>query len=313
VKKHAVVVLGATNFIGLRVVEALLASDWAEPIAFNPNMTQSANTPSNIYAIVNLAEGSPKSILSQARVAAAIANLSPHSRIVHLSSMTVYGSSNRDVDESTALLDDLGEYAKAQIQAESIVKPLSNAVILRPGCEYGPGCPVWSQRIAHLLLDHRLGDLGLAGDGVCNLVFIDDVVDAILKSIQRPGIGGETFNLAMKHPPTWNEYFIRFGIALRAVPIRRITARRLAIEKKLLAPPLKLLQIAASRGLAPYAIAPPPITPSLLRLCKQRIHINVDRAESQLDMDWTPLESGIAQTSAAVLAKRKVPGGTLRG
>ncbi len=215
--------------------------------------------------------------------------------------MTVYGSGDLLADERIRPRTDLGAYAAAQAEAEAAIADHSNAVILRPGCEYGPGCPHWSTRIALLLEAHRLGDLGAAGDGICNLIFLDDLAAAVLSALRHPGIGGEIFNIAMRSPPTWNDYLIRFGIALGAVPIRRITARRLNLESRLLAPPLRVMEILAGRRSGRPRLAVPQITSSLLKLCRQRITLDVAKAEAMLGMKWTALDQGIACAAAARL------------
>lgn len=296
--KPRVLIVGSANFIASRVADALHAAGWATPVAAECE-------PRGLYGVVNAAAGSPRSILSQALRAEAIARASgPQTRLVHLSSMTVYGSLDRHVDETTAPLADLGAYAAAQIEAERVVQAHAGTVTLRLGCEYGPGCPQWSERIARLLLARRLGDLGAAGDGCCNLLFIDDLVASIVAALQRASVEGEVFNLAVPSPPTWNEYFTRFGIALRAVPIRRLTARRLALEAKFLAVPLKVMEAAAQRASLAPAFAAPALTPSLLKLCKQRITMDVGKAESRLGMTWTRVADGIERTAAAIRAAR---------
>jgi nucleoside-diphosphate-sugar epimerase len=145
----------------------------------------------------------------------------------------------------------------------------------------------------------RLGDLGARGDGYCNLVYIDDLVRAVAAAVTQPNVDGHAFNIAMSDPPTWNEYFIRFGQMLGGVPVRRVTQRRMKIETKLLAIPLKVGEIALGKiGLA--SAWPPAIPPSLLDLCRQEIRLDVTRAESALGLRWTPLEEGLRQTAAAL-------------
>jgi len=298
--KRRILVTGAGDFLGARVMEALRTCGWAEPIALGGDAAPQPDAAGAIQGIVNAAVGGAQAIRAQARLtvdAALTAGL--QTRVVHVSSMTVYGTAEGPVDESAAPRADLGAYAAAHIDAERTVAGHANTVILRPGCEYGPACPQWSGRIARLLLARRLGDLGAAGDGRCNLLYIDNLVAAILASLQHPDVGGEVFNLAMRSPPTWNDYLIGYGIALRAVPIRRITARRLLVEAKLLAPPLKAVQILRSRLSGGLDAGVPPITPSLLQLCRQRIVLDVSKAEARLGMAWTPLDQGLASAARA--------------
>src|SRR5207237_284416 len=113
------------------------------------------------------------------------------------------------------------------------------AVVLRPGIVYGPGSAQWSERVARWLHAGRIGDLGACGDGYCNLVHVSDVCAATLKALGTRDAAGRAYNLGSPQPPTWNEYFVEYGRALGAVPVRRISRRRLRIETKILAPPLK--------------------------------------------------------------------------
>jgi nucleoside-diphosphate-sugar epimerase len=292
-----VLVLGADGFVGRRVAAALAASDWAEPIKQGvPAQLPAALA--GVDAVANCVNGRPVDITRAAHLlfAAAAAN-GRAIPIVHLSSMTVYGSARGIVAEDTALLPDLGAYAQAQCEADQLAAGNPNTIRLRPGCEYGPDCPQWSERVARWLLRRRLGDLGAGGDGYCNLLFIDDLVTAMLVALRRPELSGRAFNLALPDPPTWNEYFIGFAKALGAVPVRRVTRRRLALETKVLAPPLKIAEMLLARaGLAGMGL-PPAIPPSLLRLCRQGIRMNVRQAELALGMQWTPLETGLQRAA----------------
>jgi nucleoside-diphosphate-sugar epimerase len=183
------------------------------------------------------------------------------------------------------------------LQPETNAERYADTVILRPGCEYGPHGELWSGRIARWLFAHRIGDLGAAGDGFCNLVHIDDLAAAVVLALQDPLAVGRAYNLSMPNPPTWNDYLVRYARALGAVPVKRISGRQLALETKVLAAPLKALEIAA-HAVGVGEVAPPPIPPSLLRLTRQEICLVATRA--QLELGWTcrPLAQGLAQTAA---------------
>lgn len=314
-----VLVLGAGGFIGRRVVAALTAEPWATPVAAlhrapvaqgqvevvqldaaDPVALQWALR--DIDAVVNCVAGSARTIRATARALFAEAAQAPtRPRVVHLSTMAVYGAAVGRVDEATALAGD-GAYAVAKIEAERCAAGWDDVVTLRPGCVYGPGSVQWSERIARLLRARRVGDLGAAGDGACNLVYVDDVVAAILAALRRPRLSGQVFNLGSPQPPTWNEYFLGFGRALGAVPIRRIPARRLALETRLWAPPLRVAEIAARMARFGTARIPPPIPPSLLRLWGQDLRLDVRKAEDLLGLTWTPVDAGLRATAAQMQA-----------
>jgi nucleoside-diphosphate-sugar epimerase len=300
--KQRILLLGVEHVVAAGVQTALSASDWATPVPFSgPPGTLLPQHLDGVEAVFNGTMGSPRAILANARALhdALEQRTAKDVRVVHLSSMTVYGSRTGEIGEGTALRMDVGAYGAAHVSAESLAGRHPRSVVLRPGCEYGPRCLQWSERIARLLCSHRLGDLGAYGDGICNLVYVDDLVAAIVKSLRLSGIDGQSLNLAMRSPPTWNEYFVRFARALGAVPVSRISGRGLKMETRLLAPPLKVLELAARRLPGRLSAVPPAITPSLLNLCNQNITLDSRKAEQALEIAWTPLTEGLRQAAAA--------------
>jgi nucleoside-diphosphate-sugar epimerase len=316
--KQPILVLGATGFIGEHVVAALEASDWATPISASRRSVPAAGggqassirldatdaaqirrAMEGVHGVVNCVAGSGETIVNSTRALFGVAaGLPNRPRIVHLSSLAIYGGATGDVVESTLPTGALSAYGSAKLEAERLATPQLSLVVLRPGIVYGPGSVQWSGRIASLLHSRRLGDLGKAGDGCCNLVYVDDVVGAILVALRRPELEGKTFNLSLPQPPTWNDYFVRYAKALGAVPVARITKRRLAIESKILAPPLKIAQIILGK-LGPRfgRLVPQPIPPSLVRTFGQEIRMRVECAEKALGLAWTPLDDGLRQAA----------------
>jgi 2-alkyl-3-oxoalkanoate reductase len=315
-----VLVLGGNGFIGRRVVTRLAGDPGLSVIAAgrSPPASRTEGVDAQILdatdefalrramadvtAVVNCVAADPDTIVRSARALfSAAAQISPAPRIVHLSSLAAYGSVCGAVDETVAARGDLGPYSAAKLKTESLALDCATAVTLRPGIVYGPRSPWWSDRIARLLLARRIGDLGEAGMGLCNLVHVDDVASAVLRAVRLPTIESRIFNLGLPSAPTWNDYFVRYGGAL-GVPARRISASRLAAERYLLAAPLKLLELSGHLGLFRQATLPPPIRPWLLSLCRHRIGMVAGRAEKELGMRWTPLDQGLQGTADWFLA-----------
>jgi len=256
-----VLVLGAGGFIGRRLVAALEGAPWAAPIAAGHRSPPGARAAETVRldaadgaalarvvaradSVVNCITGGADTIVATARAlfsAAGGAARAP--RVVHLSTMAVYGAVTGIVDETAELRGELGAYATAKVEAERIAASFGGAVVLRPGCVYGPGSVQWSERIARWLTTHRVGDLG-------------------------------------------------------AVPVRRISRRRLTLETKLWAPPLKVAELAARRARLHRIRIPPPIPPALLRTWGQEIRLDVRKAQQVLGLSWTPVESGLRETAA---------------
>jgi len=311
---RSVLILGAGGFIGRHVTAALAASGWAKPIAAGRHIggdvpagvetrRLDATVPdevraalSGIDAVVNCVAGPPDVLRRTGEVLFDAARLAGEPAIVHLSSMAVYGEATGPVDETAPRTAEQGAYAAAKLAGEDLAAAYPRSVVLRPGCVYGPGGAQWSGRIARLLLAHRIGDLGAGGDGIANLVHARDVAAAVTAALSDDRAMGQAFNLAMPAPPTWNDYFFLFAKELGAVPIVRLSERRLAFESRVLAPPLKIAEILARRiGLTG---GPPPIPPSLTRLWRQEIHLVSAKAEERLGLRWTPLAEGLAETAA---------------
>lgn len=301
--KARILVLGASGYVGRRVVHSLSLSDWAEPVAASRRTGNGVRRVDALDAaslcaaladadgLVNCVAGAPRTIVANARaLRAALDTTGAALPVIHFSSMAVYGAAVGRIDEAVTL-NGTSPYGLAKIEAERLLAPLQQVTLLRPGCIYGGGSPQWSVRIAELLRARRLGDLGAAGDGCSNLVHVDDVVCAVLAALRTPNAGGYAYNLAMADAPRWNEYFVAYARALNATPVERIGSRRLKLETRVLAPALKLAELAA-RKVGVHHL-PPPLLPSLARLWQQDIRLDARRAEHTFGLMWTPWRAAL--------------------
>jgi 2-alkyl-3-oxoalkanoate reductase len=318
--RQAVLVIGASGFIGRRIIAALQATSWARPIAASRNInrvdfgsdvekialdaTDRAGVEraiSSTHAVISCLAGNASDIVASGdALFGAVANITEPPRIIYLSSIAAYGSVRGSVGESNALRGDLDDYSAAKATVENRSAHLPNVVRLRPGIVYGPESAWWSDRIARLLVRRRLGDLGPIGEGICNTVHVDDVATAAVRAIEVPAAAGEAFNLGSPHPPTWNEYFRRYAQFLRATPVREISKLALLAELCLYGPGLKVAEKAFGRS-NPWAQRPA-IRPWLIDLCKHDIRMQVRKAEQTLGMQWRSLDSGLEQTATWFLA-----------
>ncbi len=288
-----VLVVGGGGFVGGAILRALAGSqDWVGvPAGRRPakgaiacDATDRAGlkaAASGAAAIVNAMAGSPAAMQAVTANICAVA-ASGGQRVIHLSSMAVYGAAEGCVDEA-ARLDAAGSaYAAGKIACEAEVARFRaagrTAAVLRPGIVYGPGDQQWTGRLCRLLRAGRLGDLGAAGDGFCNLIHVEDVAAAVLACLRLPD--GGVFNLASPAPPRWNQVLTRLALASGAVPLRRIGARRLAVEAQVMAIPLQLAKLAAARAGWPPGVLPEPIPRALLALFAQQIRLDPTRADS---------------------------------
>lgn len=311
------IVLGASGFIGRRVVHALSQTHWAQPVAVSRRAGASMRTPgievrdvdvcepgalrevlAGAMGVVNCIAGAPASIVAAStELFATTAAMPAPPRIVHLGSLAAYGSATGIVDETAALRGDLDAYSAAKADTDRLASVCRSAVILRPGIVYGPGSGWWSDRIARLLVRRRLGDLGRSGQGYCNLVYVDDVAAAAVRALRLAHDPLGAFNLSLREPITWNDYFARYAAALGVSPVRLVTPRRVALETHILAPPLKVLERLLSTPRLARWNPLPPLRPWLPALCAHDIRMDVARAENILRVPWTPLDAGLRMTA----------------
>jgi nucleoside-diphosphate-sugar epimerase len=121
-------------------------------------------------------------------------------RVVHLSSLSVYGlGQHRGTDESAPLRYSGDAYIDSKIDAERMVRVFvgrggPEVVIVRPGFVYGPG--------DRRFLPTLLGSLArrqfvYVGDGakLLNLSYVDDVADSLVLAASTPAAAGQAYNL----------------------------------------------------------------------------------------------------------------------
>ena len=324
---RTVFVAGAGGFIGSRLTEILARTPGIHVIAGyrrQPNRMHSQGVEIRVCDatdvkavsaatrgvdyVVNCVAGNGRSMMAATQALCDAARRMPPRRIVHLSSMAVYGDVTGTVSEQADLIAPCSAYGDAKRTCERIVTTYvrdgGDAVILRPGCVYGPGSRQWTAGLARLLRAGRAGDFGAAGDGVCNLVYVDDLVAAIQAAMSLPADAGRVgraradaaraFNVVCADPPTWNAYLTAFARALGATPVRRLSARRLAVESRIVAPALRMAAIATRMAHLPAGWIPEAITPSLAGLLRQDIRLDGAAAAEAFRLTDTTLDEGLA-------------------
>jgi nucleoside-diphosphate-sugar epimerase len=133
-------------------------------------------------------------------------------RVVYLSTLRVYGDTDDgDLDETAPYRYSGNVYSDTKLDAEKLVQSLIReralpATILQPTLIYGPYSPRFSLRVLESL---KAGGLVLVngGTGLCNVVYIDDVVDAMLLGATVQAAVGEAFLISAEAPTTWIEYY----------------------------------------------------------------------------------------------------------
>ncbi len=234
-----IVALGAGGVIGGRVVEALAGELGVETVAVVRTLSKAARAarfPIRIVSgdvrdagildraisegdiVVDLtypAEGNRAERVRAARemadsIAAAVRRRRAR-RLVHLSTISVYGPVRAlTLDESAPRRPGADPYGAGKQAGERELLRLARedglpAVILQPTVVYGPFAgwtvgPLRQLREGIVVLPAR-------GQGICNAVYLDDVIQAIFRAAVAEAVEGEAFLISGEQPPTWLDFY----------------------------------------------------------------------------------------------------------
>lgn len=224
-----VAVVGANGFVGSRLVERWHLGERAEvvPVVRRPEAAASAlrfgvdcrvadaldedalaRAFAGCDAVVHAAAGSrPFVTRSPARVVRAAARAGA-GNVVYLSSMAVHGWNGPSGTDEAAPLPRWHPipYNRWKIRAERVLRRTcretrTRFVILRPGIVHGPRSR-WISGFAHAVFEDRAYVVD-GGRGVCNAIYVDNLVHAISLALERDGVSGEAFLVADDEAVTW--------------------------------------------------------------------------------------------------------------
>jgi predicted dehydrogenase/nucleoside-diphosphate-sugar epimerase len=172
-------------------------------------------------------------------------------RVVHLSSVAVYGKPEGTILETQSRQSRGNHYAHCKIRAEEVCESFMARgvpiVMLRPSVIYGPFSEAWTVSFGKRLVSGRWGTFGRHGEGICNLVYVTDVVQAVYRALTVGGIEGETYNVNGNELITWNEYFVRMNEALGRNPLRPLQIQRMIWRARVLSPMRNVARFALNR------------------------------------------------------------------
>lgn len=255
-----VLVTGAAGFLGGWVVECFQLSgipvragirQWNSAVRLARRPTEivpcDVLSPEQLHealdgcdAVVHCAVGNEQVTVAGTRNVLTVAHELGLHRIVHISSVAVYGKATGVIRETQPRRSHGDLYAKYKIAAEQVCEELIDqgapVVMLRPTIVYGPFGQTWTVSFATRLHAGKWGTFGRRGDGKCNLVYVTDVVQAIYRALISDDAPGETFNVNGDHIITWNDYFVKFNDALGRKPLRALNTWPIASRARLLAP-----------------------------------------------------------------------------
>lgn len=242
--QRAVLVTGAGGFIGGRTVEVLLQREdvavragvrrWstAARIGRYPITPVAADLmqPAQLHAacegvdaILHCAVGDATVTVEGTRRLLEAAMAAGVRRVVHVSTIDVYGRRPGTCTEDLSLAPTGRPYGDAKLAAERVcaeyVERGLDVVIVRPTIVYGPHSESWTVEFAQRLVAGTWTVAPELAAGICNLVYVDDVVRAMLLAMDAPGARGQSYNVNGRDNVTWHAYVSALNAALGLPPL----------------------------------------------------------------------------------------------
>lgn len=168
-------------------------------------------------------------------------------RLVHVSSYVVYQipDDGEMTEDSRATPAQSGYAHTKRVLEDDVLRAIRerslSAVILQPTLIYGPRSGPFTDDPADML---QFGTVVLPGEGegLCNAVYVDDVVSAIILAAQDPAAVGQGFLVSGPVPVTWREFYERIAQTVGAAGPQYRAAATLARASTR---PRKILRLAA--------------------------------------------------------------------
>jgi nucleoside-diphosphate-sugar epimerase len=161
-------------------------------------------------AVLHAAIGSPEQIEGMAVAIVAACRAARTPRLVWLSTAVVHGQAPPPgTDESAPLPDDLAfGYARAKVRAERTLLEARDVPIvrLRPGIVFGPRSS-WIAGAAHQVR-HGVAWWIDGGRGVCNSIYVDNLLEAARLACTEPRAVGEAFLVGDAETVTWRDLLL---------------------------------------------------------------------------------------------------------
>jgi nucleoside-diphosphate-sugar epimerase len=245
--KETILVTGSGGFIGGWIVETLHLSNTANARAGIRSWSSAARLsrfPVEIVLcdvmdkesiaramtgasrVIHCVSGSSEAIIQGTANILNVALAQKVTRFVHLSTTEVYGNVGGKIDETFPFQSAGNPYGDAKIEAERLCweyyKNGLPVIVIRPPIVYGPFSRDWTVGFAKRLQSGNWGIFKGYGEGICNLVYVGDLVSGILLAARYDRAVGEAFNLVGPESITWNQYFQKFNAALGLPELRVI-------------------------------------------------------------------------------------------
>jgi nucleoside-diphosphate-sugar epimerase len=319
-------VTGAAGFVGARMVERLLRRHVPARALVRHRLARAAGTPgpewvhgdvtdpASLRAAVagcdvvfhcawggeSLADARRINVEGTRHLLEAAAAAGVH-RIVHLSTMAVHGDGlPPELTEDFPLVRGGDAYGLSKAEGEQLALEFGRAqgvevVALRPTLVYGPAAPYWVVAYFERVKREEVA-LVDGGTGLANLLFVEDLVDAMWAAAEAPGAAGAACLVSGERAVTWAEYLGHFARMCRKPLPPSVPLWRAKLE-------MQVLRVYGTLTQRPRRLQGMDV-----RLMSQRCAVRIDRARQVLG--WSPatsLEQGMAVCEAWLRREGHLP------
>jgi nucleoside-diphosphate-sugar epimerase len=139
-------------------------------------------------------------------------------RFVHVSTTDIYGYPEQPCDEAAGFRDAGLPYNRSKGEGEALALAFHRktglpVTVVRPATIFGPRAKDWVMELSHLLETGQALTIS-GGRSPMGLVFVDDVADAMIALAGRPDTIGEAYNIVDPESMSWRRYMDIFADAL---------------------------------------------------------------------------------------------------
>ncbi len=236
-----VLITGANGFIGNRLAERLTVEEGAfvrgmvrsslDPSAYSDKLEQFAGDVTDPAAVRSAVEGCDIVVHCAARqggrgrladfrrvnvegtlnLLRATVEMGTR-RFIHISTINVHGMPpprNANADSPLCFSGDYYSRSKAEGEQAASQFALEHRlpfVIIRPGCTYGPRSDAWTLQPLARVRRSRLVLVG-RGDGICNAIYIDNLIDLVLLTMKKDAATGQAFMGTEGRGVAWRNFY----------------------------------------------------------------------------------------------------------
>lgn len=232
---NTIAVIGAGGFVGSHLIESLILDGVTDYYAiarsyqslarlsrFGPALNirvadatdtqQLGSALTGCTTAINLVSGHAQDIVDSTKAIYDACRQSSVKRLIHISSAVIYGHVQTPgmADDAPPEPELTMPYAIAKAESEHFLRDQMHAenlevIVLRPGIIWGPRSP-WSYLVARDLCDQTAYLIGDDG-GICNTIYIDNLVSSIITCCAHKGECAGFYNISDQETVTWQDVY----------------------------------------------------------------------------------------------------------